>query len=385
MGGVAAKNILEERVSGCLAQAVSADRLVGGVVLVEKHGEAAVEAALGLADREARRKMTAETIFRYSSFTKPIVAAATMALVEQGVVQLDDAVTQWLPEFRPKLTNGEEPRIDVRHLLTHTAGLTYRLLQPAGGTYERAGVSDGLDQPGLSMSEELERLASVPLVYPPGTEWGYSVAYDVLGELIARAAGASLPEVVARLVTRPLGMRDTAFSVVDPARLAVPYVSGPPPRLMTDPDVIPFTPGAAGIQFSPSRIFDPHSFPSGGGGMAGTARDFLKLLSVVQSGGVPILKPATARQMMSNQTGPLRLTSVYQPALGFGFGGAVLMDSALGGTRQAAGTWQWGGVYGHHWYVDPVNRLTVIAMTNTTLEGFNGRFAGELREAVYGE
>jgi CubicO group peptidase (beta-lactamase class C family) len=117
--------------------------------------------------------------------------------------------------------------------------------------------------------------------------------------------------------------------------------------------------------------------------MAGSARDFLKFLSAVQSGGAPILKPSTARQMMSNQIGALRLTSVYRPALGFGFGGAVLMDAALGGTPQAAGTWQWGGVYGHHWYVDPVNRLTVVAMTNTALEGFNGRFVGELMEAVY--
>ena len=192
------KHMLEESLSDCLARAVSADRLAGGVVLVEKHGEAVVEAAAGWADREAHRKMTAETIFHYSSFTKPIVAAATMALVEQGVVQLDDAVTQWLPEFRPKLPNGDEPRIDVRHLLTHAAGLTYGLLQPAGGTYEKAGVSDGLDQPGLSMREELERIASVPLINPPGTEWGYSVAYDVLGELIARAAGSSLPEVVAK-------------------------------------------------------------------------------------------------------------------------------------------------------------------------------------------
>lgn len=375
---------LTRRVSDCLAQAIAADRLVGAVVLVERHGKAVVEVAAGLADREAGREMTGETIFRYSSVTKPIVAAATLALVERGVVQLDDAVTRWLPEFRPKLPNGEEPRIAVRHLLTHTAGLTYGMLQPAGGTYERAGVSDGLDRAGLSMSEELKRLASVPLVDEPGTEWSYSVAYDVLGEVIARAAGETLPQVVATTVTGPLGMRDTAFRVVDPARLAVPYVSGPPPRLMTDPDVIPFAPGTAGIRFSPSRILDQDSFLSGGNGMAGTARDFLTFLAAVQSGGAPILTPATARQMMSNQIGPLRLTSVDQPAWGFGFGGAVLVEPAPGGTPQAPGTWQWGGVYGHHWYVDPVNQLTVVAMTNTALEGFNGRFVGELMEAVYG-
>jgi CubicO group peptidase (beta-lactamase class C family) len=335
-----AEGILEQRVSDCLERAVSDDRLVGGVVVVAKGGDSVVEIAAGLADREAARKMSEDTIFRYSSFTKTIVAAATMALVERGMVQLNDPVTRWLPAFKPKLSNGDEPRLEVCHLLTHTAGLTYRLLQPEGGTYERAGISDGLDESGLSMSEELDRLAGVPLVFPPGTAWGYSLAYDVLGELIARATGTTLPEVVATSVTGPLGMRDTAFSAVDPSRLAKPYVSGRPSRIMADPDIVPFAPGTAGIRFSPSRIFNAGSFPSGGGGMAGTARDFLKLLAALQSDGVP-LREGTVRQMLSNQIGTLRLTSLQQPALGFGFGGAVLMDSALASTPQAAGTWSW--------------------------------------------
>src|SRR5581483_5494054 len=259
-------------------------------------------------------------------------------------------------------------RIEIRHLLTHTAGLTYALFQPAGGSYEKAGVSDGLDQPGLSMNDELERLASVPLVFPPGKAWGYSLAYDVLGEVIARATNATLPDVVAKLVTGPLGMRDTAFAVTDPARLAVPYVGGAPPRRMTDPDIVPFVPGTAGIRFSPSRIFHPRSFASGGAGMAGTAYDFAKLLNALRSDGAPILDPATVRQMRSNQIGQLRITTEPNPGWGFGFGGAVLIDSRLASTPQAAGTWKWGGVYGHHWYVDPVHRLAVVAMTNTALE-----------------
>ena len=374
---------LEQRVSDCLDRAVSDERLVGGVVLVAHEGEPVVETAAGFADREAGRKMRDDAIFRYSSLTKTIVAAATMTLVERGVIQLDDPVTRWLPTFRPKLANGDEPRLEVHHLLTHTAGLTYAMFQPEGGTYERAGISDGLDQSGLSMSEELERLARVPLVFPPGAAWGYSIAYDVLGALIARAAGTTLPDVVAMSVTGPLGMRDSAFSVIDPARLAVPYVSAQPPRLMADPDVVPFLPGTAGIRFAPSRIFNTDSFASGGVGMAGTARDFLRLLTALQSDGT-FLKPATARQMMSNQIGALRITTDPRPAWGFGFGGAVLMDPTLAATPQAAGTWNWGGAYGHHWYVDPVNRLTLVAMTNTALEGMVGGFVGELREAVYG-
>lgn len=370
--------------SDCLERAVAEDRLVGGVVIVAKSGEKTVEAVAGLADREAGRKMTADTIFRFSSLTKPIVAAAAMALVERGVIRLDDPVTRWVPAFAPKLASGGQARIEVRHLLTHTAGLTYGLFQPAGGPYDRAGVSDGLAEPGLPMAEELSRLARVPLDYPPGSGWGYSLAYDVLGEVLARAADATLPEVIASTVTGPLGMRDTAFSVVDPARLAVPYVSGKPQRRMSDPEAVLFLPGTAGIRFSPSRIFNSESFASGGAGMAGTAGDFLKLLAALQSGGSPILQPASTRQMMSNQIGALRITTEEKPAWGFGFGGAVLMDAALAGTPQGLGTWKWGGVYGHHWYLDPVNRLTVIATTSTAIEGMVGEFVVQLMSAVYG-
>lgn len=375
--------MLQRRVSACLERAVAEDRLVGGVVIVAKSGEKTVEAVSGLADREVGRKMTADTIFLYSSLTKPIVAAAAMTLVERGTIRLNDPVTRWLPEFAPRLTGGNDAQIEVRHLLTHTAGLTYGLFQPAGGPYEKAGVSDGLAEPGLPMSEELKRLARVPLGYPPGSAWGYSLAYDVLGELLARAAGATLPEVIASSITGPLGMRDTAFSVVDPTRLAASYVSAKPQRRMRDPELVPFVPGAAGIRFSPSRIFNPESFASGGAGMAGTADDFLTFLTALQAGGAPILQPESTRQMTSNQIGALRITTEEKPAWGFGFGGAVLMDAALAGTPQAMGTWKWGGVYGHHWYVDPVNRLTVIATTNTAIEGMVGGFVGKLMTAVY--
>ena len=309
MPTVVADPLLEHRVADCLGRAVSTRRIVGGVVLVARDGQRVVETTAGHADRESGRRMTADTIFLLSSLTKPIVAAATLALVERGVIDLDAPISRWLPEFRPRLPGGAVPDIRVRPLLTHTAGLGYRLLQPPGGPYEQAGVSDGLDESVLSIDEQLERLARVPLDYPPGTAWGYSVAYDVLGALIARAAGASLPDVVATTVTGPLDMRDTAFSVVDPGRLAVPYVPATPPRRMRDPELVPFLPGTAGIRFSPSRIHNGDAFSSGGGGMAGTARDFLTFLLALQAGDGPPLQASTAREMRSNQIGTLRLTA----------------------------------------------------------------------------
>jgi len=364
-------------------RALSEQRVVGAVVMIARDGEVIYRRAAGTADREGDRPMREDTIFRYSSLTKAIVSAAAMALLERGQLRLDDVATRWLPDFRPRKPDGSEAVITIRQLLTHTAGLTYSFFQSEDGSYRKAGISDGLDQPGLSMDEELHRLASVPLSYQPGTSWGYSLALDVLGAILERIAQTSLPEIVERFVTGPLQMNDTGFVVRDTQRLATPYVDGRPPRRMNDPDVVPFLPGLAGIRFSPSRVFDSKSFPSGGVGMVGTAGDFMVLLEKLRRGGEPILKPSTVQDMMTNQIGDLRITTEQTPSWGFGFGGAVLMSPELAGVPQAEGTWKWGGVYGHHWYVDPANRLTVVALTNTAVEGMLGRFADDLMTAVY--
>ena len=210
-------------------RALAEQRIVGAVVLVAQDGRPAYCRAAGLADRQAGRPMTTDTIFRMSSLTKPIVTAAALALIEDGVMGLDDPVTRWLPDFTPRLA-GEAPTITIRQLLTHTAGLSYGFMQPDDGPYLKLGVSDGMDQPGLGFDEEFRRVVEAGLFYPPGAAWLYSVSMDVLGAVMERAAGQALPAG-----RRPsgsasrCGMMDTGFSVTDPARLAVPYVDGPPP------------------------------------------------------------------------------------------------------------------------------------------------------------
>jgi CubicO group peptidase (beta-lactamase class C family) len=153
---------------------------------------------------------------------------------------------------------------------------------------------------------------------------------------------------------------------------------------MGDPQQVPLGPdGSMSITFSPSRVFDEISFPSGGAGMAGTAGDFVRFLEAVRRGGAPVLRPESARAMMTNQIGALRVLFDPEPAWGFGFGGAVLVEPAIANTPQSAGTWKWGGVYGHQWFVDPVKNLTVVALTNTAFEGTMGRYTQDLLRAVY--
>lgn len=381
MGAIAEKPDagLSQALDPVVDSALADGRVAGAVVLVARDGALAYARAAGLADVATGRPMTRDAIFRASSLTKPMVTAAVLALVEAGVVSLDDVVTRYLPDFQPRW-DGQALPITLRQLLTHTAGLSYGFMQPDDGPYLKLGVSDGMDQPGLGFAEELRRIAEAGLVFPPGAAWLYSVGLDVLGAAVEAAAGHSLPEIVRERVTARLGMADTGFSVTDRARLATAYADGPPPQPMGESHVVPFA-GLSGIRFAPDRIFDPGSFPSGGAGMACTATDFLTFLEAIRSGGGGVVSAETAQAMMTNQTGGHAIVT-SGPGWGFGFGGAVLLDPAASGSPLPAGAWMWGGVYGHSWFVDPASRTSVVLMTNTSTEGMSGRLSQELFAGV---
>ncbi len=382
--GASSPTEIGAKVDQVIDQALAEKRIVGTVVLVAHDGNIIYQRAAGLADREAGKAMQLDSIFRLASLSKPIVSAAAMALIARRTLSLDDRVDKWLPDFHPKLATGESPPITIKELLTHTAGFDYLFSEPPNGPYHQAGVSDGLDQPGLSMPEEVRRVASVPLLSPPGQNWHYSVAMDVLGAVVERAAGKPLPKVVETLVTGPLGMRDTGFAVVDAKRLVVPYADAVhEPKRMSELERVPFgPPSGAGLVFVPARAFDLRSFPSGGAGMVGTAPDFLRLLEVIRKGGGPILPRSSVEAMMSDEIGDLPV-DMMGSGWGFGYGGAVLVDPEAARSPQTRGTWRWGGVYGESWFVEPAHNLTVVEFSNTALAGMRGQFPTELRDAIY--
>ncbi|MGK5032856.1 serine hydrolase domain-containing protein [Janthinobacterium sp. MDT1-19] len=379
---------LSARIDPLLDAVVQQQRLVGAVVLVRHRGQEIYRRAAGYLDREAGTPMREDAVFRLASVSKPIVSKAALALVGQGRLGLDDLVTRWLPYFAPRQPDGAVAAMTVRHLLTHTAGLDYGFFQPPGGAYARAGVSDGMDASGISLEDNLRRLATVPLAYAPGARWAYSIATDVLGAVIEQAAGMPLAQAVAALVTAPLAMRDTGFLATDPARLVVAYADraageSRPRRLLDEgDDHLPFLDGMAGFTLSPARARDAQAYPSGGAGMLGSAPDFMRLLETLRLGGAPLLPPALARQMGASQTGAFDLP--FWPGRGFGLGFTVLTDPQLAATPETAGTWRMGGTYGHAWFVDPAQELSVVAFTNTALEGMAGPFVMELCQAVYG-
>jgi CubicO group peptidase (beta-lactamase class C family) len=370
---------VEERVNLVVDEAVESGKITGTVVLVHKHGKPLVRRAAGFADREAAQPIALDTIFRLASVTKPVVAATALAMVERGTIALDDTVATYLPWFRPKTTDGATPDITIHHLLTHTSGLAYDSaleLLP-----EPRRITAGLADTDLDFEGNFARHNAVPLTFAPGTRWEYSFATDILGAVIAKAHGGTLEDAVVTYVAGPLGMRDTRFHVTDPARLAVPYGDTETlPVRMSDPWVAGGESGWT-IAFSPGRIFNAKAFQSGGAGAVGTAGDMMTFLEALRLGGSCVLKPETVAAGMTNRIGAIERE---EPGMKFGYFGAVVENPDPTGAPQSKGTVRWGGVYGHNWFIDPVEGLSVISMTNNAIEGCTGQYPDRIVNAVYG-
>jgi CubicO group peptidase (beta-lactamase class C family) len=370
---------LKARLDAAIDSAITRRKIVGSVVLVRRNGREVYARAAGLMDREAGTPMRLDAIFRLASVTKPIVAATALAMVDAGLFGLEDPVREHLPSFAPHLADGTPATVRVRHLLTHTSGLTYEQ-----AVLNAAGASGGMSGPILPLEENVRRLGGVPLRFAPGTRWEYGTSIDVLGCLVATVNGSNLDAAVQRYVAGPLGMADTRFGVTDPARLATPYGDGDPePVRMGDTFSVTNKEGRATV-FCPSRIFNPLAPQSGGAGAAGTAGDLMKLLEAIRTGGGGILRPETVAAALSNQIGDVPMAGQDRPGKRFGFFGSILDDPAAAASPASRGTIDWGGVYGHNWFYDPDAGLTVASFSNTALEGCNGPFREEIRDAVYG-
>ena len=369
---------VENRLHKVIDDALEAGTITGTVVLAFQHGQPIFRRVAGFADREAGKPVTSDTIFRLASVTKPIVAATALAMIDRGMMALSDRVSDFLPWFLPKTPDGETADITIHHLLTHTSGLTY---DPAlEHLLEDRAVNCGLSNTDLDFESNFSRHNSLPLAFTPGTQWTYSIAIDILGAVTSAVHGASLEAAVVEYVAGPLGMTDTRFHVTDRERLATAYADGNPVAIrMPDPYF-----GQEGadwsIGFSPSRIFNPEAFQSGGAGMAGTADNIMTVLETLRLGGKGLMKTEMVQAGMSNRIGELR----SDPGCGFGYFGAIVLDPAEAMSPQSPGTVRWSGVYGHNWFIDPAMGLTVLNMTNNAVEGCMGEFPNRIVEAVYG-
>ena len=371
---------LIQKIDKAIAENLENKMTSGIVTLVYLNGGPVYAKASGMADIEAGIPMQENTLFRFASISKAFTSLTVAALIAQGKIQLDDPVTKWLPGFLPKLPDGTIPTITIRQLLSHMAGLDYRWAQKEDGPYATAGVTDGLDITGISLEENIRRIASAPLAFAPGSSWLYSLAPDILGAVIAKVHGADFPAAMRELLLGPLGITDTAFSVPvsQKNRVAAAYYLDTGKKLtrMAE-DQFLTSPDDRYFHFSPERVFKADEYPSGGVGLVGTAADLMKIVEVIRTGDAPFAPKDLILQMSENCLNGIEA----RPGMGFGLGWGILVDPVRAeNTPQTPGTRMWGGVYGSKWFTDPAKNLSVVSMTTTALDEV---VSVAIRNAIY--
>lgn len=350
------------------------------------------QACVGYADRENQIALRPDHIFRIFSNTKLVTSCAVLLLVEDGHFQLDDPVERWIPQLgslpvlKPGATSLDDTEpargpITIRHLLSHQSGLSYGLLDP-GSLMFAAYTERKVLHPGRTLSQMMDTLATLPLLYHPGTGWEYSVATDVLGHLVEVVSGQTLDAFFQARIFGPLGMVDTGF-VVPPEqqpRLAKIY-AGADPLDPTKPGLIPSdTFPYRGANLSPALKL------SGGGGLVSTLPDTIALLRSLLPGGPTLLKPETLALMMSNQLPPDQFIRFARLGTlrgkGHGLGGSVTLSPSSIDPPASTDEFQWGGLAGTHWWISPRANLAGVVMTQRQL-GFWNPFFFEFKQHVY--
>lgn len=361
------------RVGDWMRRWIDSGRLTGMTVMVHRKGHLAYADSVGLADRERGLAMAPETVVRLYSMTKPLTSVALMMLYEEGRFQLDDPIAAALPCFaRMRVWEGEGREtapaarpITYCDLLTHTAGLGYGFIPTAVGAMYQAGGVD-FQTSELSLAEVVEQVAGMPLLAQPGSAWNYSVATDVAGRLVAVHSGMEFGDFLTRRVLHPLGMTETGFHVTDAQRprFAANYVPGQDGRaaLLDDP--------------STSKFLAPR-LASGGGGLVGTAGDYMRfcrfLLGRGELEGVRLLGRKTVALMMSNHLGgdmasmgAPRFSESSFAGIGFGLGFSVMLDPAAAQIVGSPGECAWGGAASTGFWVDPAEDMAVVLLTQLT-------------------
>ena len=377
-------------------------KVAGCQVLVARRGHEAYRATLGLMDVERGRPFAEDAVTRIYSMTKPVVSVALMTLWERGAFQLDDPVAKVFPDFRELKVwvegSGDDMRtepartpVTFRQVLCHTAGFTY------GGLLEQfgaAGSEDPVDaayralrirrDPAEDLDAFMGKLARAPLRYQPGTRWMYSLATDVAGALVERLSGRKLDVFLREEIFAPLGMDDTGFHVAQGAqdRFAACYGRGPDKtlKLVDDPEASPF--------------LQPPVFLSGGGGLVSTLEDYGRFCDMLRRGGEldgeRIIGPRTLALMTANHLpgggdlSALAMDSFSEttPAgVGFGLGFASTVDGVAAGTA-CQGDYYWGGAASTAFWVDPVEDLYVVFLTQF-MPSTAFPFRPQLRSLVY--
>jgi len=363
--------------------------LPGAVLLVARNGKLVMLEAVGVVDPATKAPMPKDAIFRIYSMSKPITSVAAMILFEEGRILLSDPVSKYLPKMKDMKVGVEKPAADggkptlelvpaaremtVQDLLRHSSGLTYGA---AGTNLVKAQWQEAAAGKGRPSNAELvDRIAKLPLLFQPGTTWEYSTSTDVLGRVVEVVSDRSLYQFEKERILDPLGMKDTSFYVLDPAKQS--RIAEPLP--------------ANRVLASGNEMFDPRveaKLESGGGGMMGTAMDYARFCQMLLNGGTldgkRILGPRTVAYMASDHLGnTIKPGPNYLPGPGFGFGLGFAVRTAAGEAPAAGsvGEYNWSGAAGTTFWIDPKEKMFVVFMIQDPKQGRHYRTL--LKDMIY--
>ncbi len=351
---------------------VDSGKLAGIYAVIARHGRIGYERTVGWRDRARRAPLRRDAIFRIYSMTKPVVAAGVLRLVDQGKLALDDPVAKYLPAFAhvqvyaggsaaAPILRAPDSVMTVRHLLTHTAGLSYGLTDtPADSIFRRANLYNAAH----TLEQFADSLARVPLLFSPGTAFNYSSAIDVVGRVIEVASGQRLDRFLEAQLFAPLGMRHTSFRIRpdNKNRIATLYARAPDGRLEE-------------VQGGLMAMYEPEArFFWASGGLLSTPDDYLRFAQMLLNGGEfegkRLLSRGSVSELMRNQLPaaltPLSGSPMMDAGYGFGLAGAVLVDSAKAALPGAPGIYRWSGYVGTYFWIDPRNDLIAMVWTQFT-------------------
>jgi CubicO group peptidase (beta-lactamase class C family) len=371
---------------------VDKEILAGVSTAVLKGSELIHLDCVGWADKENQIALRKDHLFRVFSNTKLITSVAVLLLMDDGLLQLDDPVEAYLPQLGQRRvlmpgthdindTEAAKTSITLRHLLSHTSGLSYGWMDH-GSTIYKAYVERNVFNAFTPLSHLVDLLADLPLAFQPGRAWEYSIASDVLARLVEVVSGQNFDAFLQARIFAPLNMLDTFFVVPQEKRQRLTaYYSGTDPlnrlkRGLKRIDQAPY----------PDAYLVPVPRLSGGGGLVSSLPDMLALMRSLMPDGPGLLKPHTIAQMMQNQL-PQGLGIAFpgagaQPGKGFGLGGAVIMQPAEKDPSASAGEFEWGGIAGTHWWLSPRHNLAGVLMAQRQMS-FWHPFSFEFKKLAY--
>ena len=374
---------------------IDTNRYVGTLTGIYRNGQLGFISTLGLMDRESRKPIERDTIFRIYSMTKPITSVALMSLYEKGLFQLDDPVSEYIPAFKDLNVYSEgifgnykttypDREMTIRDLLSHQSGLTYGFMERSNvdAAYRELGIEKESQQ---NLQEFVNVLSTIPLEFSPGTAWNYSVSTDVCGYLIEVISGKTLDMFLEEEIFQPLGMSDTGFYVPSSKtqRLSsnYEYREGQEPILVDDANT--------GSYINPPTLF------SGGGGLVSTLDDYMAFCKMILGrgslAGHRILSRKTLDLMSSNHLtngkdlrscAYGRWSETSYTGVGFGLGFSILLDPAASQVSGSKGELAWGGAASTAFWIDPLEDMAVVFLTQL-LPSSTYNVRRELRSLVY--